>query len=126
MQSCHGLTSGNVYPRSMGSTRRTFLRPQGWKDKNLKATRTGNRLARRLAYLSGPPGSKGNTVTYHCDKHVLMWPFSKAFVAFTQVGAMSPKECLLYCGAATKFPSVAVQTHQRALLATALVVSIFL
>ena len=55
------LASGNIYFRSMGSTRRTFLRPQGWKDEKLKATRTGNRLARRLAYLSGPPGGKENT-----------------------------------------------------------------
>ena len=41
--------------RSMGSTKRTFLRPQGWKDPKKKAARIGNRLARRLCYL---PGSK--------------------------------------------------------------------
>lgn len=40
-----------TWPRSRGSTKRHFLRPQGWK--NRYSTRTGNRLARRLCYLWG-------------------------------------------------------------------------
>ena len=39
-------------PRSRGSTRRHFLRPQGWS--RFRSTKEGNRLARRLCYLPGP------------------------------------------------------------------------
>lgn len=36
--------------RSMGTTKRHFLRPEGWS--KIRSTAFGNRLARRLAYLS--------------------------------------------------------------------------
>ena len=42
----------NFHPRSQGSTKRHFLRPQGWNC--FRSTAEGNRLARRLAYLSCP------------------------------------------------------------------------
>lgn len=38
--------------RSRGSTRRHLLRPKGWKQ--FPSTKEGNRLARRLCYLSRP------------------------------------------------------------------------
>lgn len=41
-----------LLPRSMGSTKRHHLRPQG--DARLGCTALGNRIARRLAYLPGP------------------------------------------------------------------------
>lgn len=43
-----------TYPkntRSRGTTRRHYLRPQGWEE--VVSTAVGNRLARRLAYLYG-------------------------------------------------------------------------
>ena len=38
--------------RSMGTTKRSYLRPQGWSDR--ASARKGNRLARRLCYLWAP------------------------------------------------------------------------
>ena len=46
----HGIIFGKL--RSRGSTRRHLLRPKGWKQ--FPSTKEGNRLARRLCYLSCP------------------------------------------------------------------------
>ncbi len=47
----NGSTYTRAAIRSRGTTRRHFLRPQGWKE--YVSTAVGNRLARRLAYLWG-------------------------------------------------------------------------
>ena len=57
-QQCIGQIKGTIlagsflltHLRSMGSTKRHFLRPEGWS--KMRSTSQGNRLARRLAYLS--------------------------------------------------------------------------
>lgn len=103
--------------RSRGSTRRHLLRPKGWKQ--FPSTKEGNRLARRLCYLSRPQFVEYLSllrISFFWDRHDWFHLYDvpiSSMVSVAQARAVLQERHLLRGGTADIFVVVSVSASSE-------------